>query len=108
MNPSEFGMMLGEPTHSSKECREKTTEIMFEKFKVPALYMAKNAVLSAFATAKQTALVVDAGHEATTGAARLIYQDENNMGLKRGKRRQGGVKFSASASLETFLFISCV
>jgi actin-like protein 6A len=40
---------------------------MFEKFKSPALFMAKNAVLSAFATAKQTALVVDAGHDATTG-----------------------------------------
>lgn len=43
VNPTDFGMMLGEPTHNSKECREKTTEIMFEKFKVPALYMAKNA-----------------------------------------------------------------
>jgi actin-like protein 6A len=40
---------------------------MFERFNSPALFMAKNAVLSAFATAKQTALVVDAGHEATTG-----------------------------------------
>lgn len=51
----------------SMQCREKTTEIMFEKFQVPALYLAKNAVLSAFATAKQTALVIDAGHEAITG-----------------------------------------
>ena len=64
--------MLGEPTNNSKECREKTTEIMFEKFKVPALYMAKNAVLSAFATAKQTALVVDAGHESTTGERAVL------------------------------------
>lgn len=80
-------MMLGEPTNNSKECREKTTEIMFEKFKVPALYMAKNAVLSAFATAKQTALVVDAGHEATTGEENTTaFNDdstwEENGGLK--------------------------
>ena len=40
---------------------------MFEKFGSPAMYMAKNAVLSAFATAKQTAVVVDSGHNATTG-----------------------------------------
>lgn len=40
---------------------------MFEKFGSPAMYMAKNAVLSAFATAKQTAVVVDSGHSATTG-----------------------------------------
>ena len=49
------------------QCREKTVELMFEKFKSPALFLAKNAVLSAFATAKQTALVVDAGHDGTTG-----------------------------------------
>jgi hypothetical protein len=40
---------------------------MFEKFGSPALFLAKNAVLSAFATAKQTALVVDSGHVGTTG-----------------------------------------
>ena len=49
------------------QCREKTVELMFEKFKCPALFLAKNAVLSAFATAKQTALVVDSGHNGTTG-----------------------------------------
>eukprot|EP00955_Chlamydomonas_euryale_P092471 364708-Chlamydomonas_euryale.AAC.14 len=43
-------------------------ELMFEKFDCPALFLARNSVLSAFATAKQTALVVDSGHEATTGA----------------------------------------
>lgn len=34
---------------------------MFEKFEVPALFLAKNAVLSAFASGKANALVVEAG-----------------------------------------------
>jgi actin-related protein len=49
------------------QVREKTVELMFEKFNVPALFMARNAALSSFATARQTALVVDAGHRSTTG-----------------------------------------
>ena len=32
-----------------------------------AVFMAKNAVLSSFATGRQTSLVVDAGHERTVG-----------------------------------------
>lgn len=69
LNPAEYAVMMAEPSHNTKEIREKTVELMFEKFGVPALFLAKNAVLSAFATAKQTALVVDSGHAATTVAA---------------------------------------
>jgi hypothetical protein len=36
-------------------------EIMFEEFHVPAFYIANNAVLSAFAAGKGTALIVDIG-----------------------------------------------
>jgi hypothetical protein len=56
----------------SPQVREKTVEVMFEKFGCPALYMARNSVLSAFATAKQTALVVDAGYNATTGEGERV------------------------------------
>ena len=42
---------------------------MFEKHRPPAVFMAKNAVLSSFATGRQTSVVVDIGHEGTTGAA---------------------------------------
>lgn len=36
-------------------------ELMFEKYKVPALYLAKNASLASFANARPTCLVVDSG-----------------------------------------------
>ena len=44
------------------------TQLLFEKHRPPAVFMAKNAVLSSFASGRQTSIVVDVGHEGTTGA----------------------------------------
>ena len=60
-------LMLAEPTFNTRELRERLTEIAFEQFGSPALFLAKNAALSAYATGRQTALVADAGHEGTVG-----------------------------------------
>ncbi|CAN7063807.1 unnamed protein product [Brassica oleracea var. botrytis] len=38
---------------------------MFEKYKAPALFMAKNHVLTSFATGRATSLVVDGGGSTT-------------------------------------------
>lgn len=46
---------------NTKAKRETLTELLFEKYKVPALYLAKSAVLSAFSSGRSTALVVDGG-----------------------------------------------
>jgi len=59
--------MLAEPTHNTRAAREKAVQVLFETQGCPALFMAKSAVLSAFAVGKQTALVVDAGYRGTTG-----------------------------------------
>ena len=60
-------MMLAEPTSHPDAARERTVELMFEQHGAPALFLARDAVLASFATGRQTALVVDAGHDATTG-----------------------------------------
>ena len=39
---------------------------MFEKYNVPAFFLVKNAVLSAFANGRSTALVVDSGSTHTS------------------------------------------
>ncbi|CAI0547871.1 unnamed protein product [Linum tenue] len=44
----------------------RTVELMFEKYNVPALFLAKNAVLTSFASGRATALVVDCGGGSTT------------------------------------------
>lgn len=67
VEPSEYAMLLAEPNDNSKAVREKVVELMFEKFNVPALFLAKNAVLSSFATARQTSLVIDTGYNSTSG-----------------------------------------
>ncbi|RVX13960.1 Actin-related protein 4 [Vitis vinifera] len=41
----------------------KTAQLMFEKYEVPALFLAKNAVLTSFASGRATSLVVDRHEE---------------------------------------------
>ena len=47
--------------------REQMVQTAFEQYGSPAVFLAKSAVLSSFATGRQTSLVVDAGHEGTVG-----------------------------------------
>lgn len=60
-NASDHPLMFSECPWNTKAKRETLTELLFEKYKVPALYLAKSAVLSAFASGRSTALVVDGG-----------------------------------------------
>ena len=66
-DPREHPLMLAEPSFTSKASRERAVEALFERFGPPALFLAKNAVLSSFAMGRQSSLVVDAGHEGTVG-----------------------------------------
>jgi len=42
------------------------TEIFFEKYNVPALFISKNAVLTAFSQGKPSALILDSGSTTTS------------------------------------------
>ena len=68
LDASEHPMMLAEPTAQPDRDREEVVERMFEGRGPPALFLARDAVLSSFATGRATAMVVDAGHDSTTGA----------------------------------------
>lgn len=54
-------VLMSEAPWNVRTKREKLTEIMFEKYNVPAFFLVKNAVLAAFANGRATALVVDSG-----------------------------------------------
>lgn len=59
---SEFHpVLMSESPWNPRNKREKLTEIMFEKYNVPAFFLVKNAVLAAFANGRATGLVVDSG-----------------------------------------------
>ncbi len=60
-------MLLAEPSHNTRREREKTVELLFERFKSPAAFLAKSAVLASFAVGRQTSLVIDSAHNSTTG-----------------------------------------
>ncbi|GER51436.1 actin-related protein [Striga asiatica] len=66
IDPKDHPMLLAEPCSNTQLQREKTAEIMFEKYQVPALFLAKNAVLTSFASGRATSLVVDCGGGSTT------------------------------------------
>eukprot|EP00884_Botryococcus_braunii_P015367 jgi/Botrbrau1/2513/Bobra.0079s0005.1 len=67
VDPREHPMMLAEPPYISKDAREKIVSLMFEKYDPPAVFLAKNPVLSSFAMGRPSSLVIDVGHEATVG-----------------------------------------
>ena len=46
--------------------REKLTETMFETYNVPAFFLCKSAVLTAFANGRSTGLVIDSGASQTS------------------------------------------
>uniref|UniRef100_A0A671R9H7 Actin-like protein 6A n=2 Tax=Sinocyclocheilus TaxID=75365 RepID=A0A671R9H7_9TELE len=48
------------------EVIEKLTELMFEHYNIPAFFLCKSAVLSAFANGRSTGLVLDSGATHTT------------------------------------------
>ncbi|KAJ6418465.1 hypothetical protein OIU84_001764 [Salix udensis] len=66
IDPKEHPMLLAEPSSNSQQQRERTAELMFEKYTAPALFLAKNAVLTSFASGRATSLVVDSGGGSTT------------------------------------------
>ena len=65
IQPDEHSVLLTEPTYNVYVNREKTTQIMFETFNVPAIYLKMQAVLSLFASGLTTGLVLDAGYSAS-------------------------------------------
>lgn len=59
--PEEHNVMLTEAPLNPKINREKLTQLLFEKFNVPGLYIAINAVLSLYSAGKFTGIVLDIG-----------------------------------------------
>lgn len=75
-------VVLTEVAWNTAQLRERACEVMFEQHSVPAFFIAKKAVLSCYASARQTGLVVDCGH-ACTSAVPVFQGDVVTKGIAR-------------------------
>lgn len=67
-------VLFSECAWNVRSNRERLTELMFEKYNVPAFFVVKNAVLAAFANGRATALVVDSGATHTSAVPVHVCQ----------------------------------
>jgi actin beta/gamma 1 len=65
VNPEQHPVLISEAPMNPKANREIMTQIMFETFWVPGLYVANQAVLSLYASGRITGIVVDSGDGVT-------------------------------------------
>lgn len=61
VDPMDYNTLMTEPPLNPKKNRERLTELMFETFRVPGLYIHVQAVLSLYSVGKTTGLVFDSG-----------------------------------------------
>ena len=65
ISPEEHGVILTETPLNPKSNREKTTQIMFETFITPAIYLCGTPVLSLYASGRTTGTVIELGDAAS-------------------------------------------
>ncbi|KAI3410946.1 Actin-2 [Globodera pallida] len=65
VEPTEFRVLLTEVALNPAKNREKMVEIMFEKFEIPATYVAIQPVLALYASGRTTGIVLDSGDGVT-------------------------------------------
>lgn len=65
INPKEYLCLISEPPMNPKYNREKTVQILFERFKFKGVYLSNAAVLSLYASGRTSGLVVMVGDRVT-------------------------------------------
>lgn len=75
VDPAAQPVMLTDSSLNVKANREKMVKIMFEKFKVPALYVATAPALSLYASGRSTGIVLECGY----GVGQIVPIDNGRV-----------------------------
>lgn len=65
ISPDEKPVLLSQPPQNPHADKERITQIMFETFDVPAMYLAEQAALAIYSAGQTSGLVLDSGHGIT-------------------------------------------
>jgi actin-like protein 6A len=89
---TENALLYAEPNHNGRAARERLVELFFETFQVPALYLARSAVLAAYASGRTTGIVLDMGH---SGISAVPILEGSIVKDKMLRTHVGGAAMSA-------------
>lgn len=69
MEQPTHALLYAEPNFNGRAAREKLAELLFEKYNLPAIYLARSAVLAAYANGRTTGVVLDIGHSGSSAVS---------------------------------------
>ncbi|KAF9335007.1 actin [Podila minutissima] len=99
VSPDEQPVLMTETALNRPSKRERTTELFFENFGVPAFYLEKQAVLSLYSTGLIVGLVVESG--GVTHIVSIFYGNVATAGVKQSSLAGGTVAEHFTSSLGT-------
>ncbi|XP_040819360.1 actin-like protein 7B [Ochotona curzoniae] len=73
--PEEHAVLVSDPPLSPSSHREKYAELMFETFRIPAMHVTSQALLSIYSYGKTSGLVVESGH----GVSHVVPISEGDL-----------------------------
>lgn len=98
VNSEEHAVLLTEAPLNPYAHRQQAAEIFFEKFNVPALYVAVQAILSLYASGRTTGVVLDCGDGVTQAVP--VYE---GLAIKSGITRMDIAGRDVTAQLQLLL-----
>lgn len=112
VSPEEHPILLTEAPLNPKKSRETMTQIMFEVFNVPCLYVQQQAVLALYSSGRTTGIVLDSGEGVSNtvpiyegyaiphAIQRINLAGRHITEYLRGLLKERGYNFTTPAELE--------
>ena len=112
VSPEEHPCLLTEAPLNPKQNRERKTQIMFEVFNVPCLYVSVQAVLALYSSGRTTGIVLDSGDGVSNtvpiyegyaiphAIQRIILAGKDITEYFRGLLKERGYNFTTPAELD--------